>query len=304
MSKRALLALDEVEVPEGITAIFWNGTDSPPTDVEDVQFYCGPYRKGPDPIVSYLPQMPALQVVQVLSAGVDTVLSHLGTGTTLCNGRGLHDVSTAELAAALVLSTQRDLPALHAEQVHRRWSTHPPAPELADQTLLIIGHGGVGAAVQQRLAVFFHRVLLVASGPRQGVHGAADLPTLVPQADVIVVTVPATAQTRHLVDAAFLARMRPGALLVNVARGTVVDTSALLEQVESGRLRAALDVTDPEPLPPEHPLWKAPGVIITPHVGGGGAGALPRARALVRRQLQHWLAGEGMENTVAESHRG
>ena len=295
---RALLALDGVRVPAGVEASAWEPGAAPPADLAEVQFYCGPYRKGPDPVTGHLSGMPALQVLQVLSAGVDGLLPHLGAGTTLCNGRGLHDSSTAELALALVLAAQRDLPALFAEQVLGRWSTPPPARELVQQTALVVGYGGVGAAVAARLSAVLGRVLPVASRPRAGVHGAGELPDLLPLADVVVLAVPATERTHHLVDAAFLARMRSGALLVNVARGSVVDTAALLEHVTSGRLRAALDVTDPEPLPAQHPLWSAPGVIITPHVGGGGAGALPRARDLVSRQLQHWVRGEPLENVV------
>ena len=298
--RRALLALDGVKVPDGIKATIWQDGDPLPVDVNEVGFYCGPYREGPDPIIAHLSQLPALQVLQVLSSGVDDLLPHLTPGIRLCNGRGLHDVSTAELTAALVLAAQRDLPGLQVEQSMRRWSRHAPARELAEQTLLIIGHGGVGAAARQRLEGFFRHVLVVASGARPGVHAEGDLMTLVPQADVIVLAVPATTHTYHLVDETFLTAMRSNALLVNVSRGSVVSTTALLQQVQSGRLRAALDVTDPEPLPPDHPLWRTEGVIITPHVGGGGAGALPRARALVQRQLQHWLTGETLENVIVD----
>jgi phosphoglycerate dehydrogenase-like enzyme len=101
-----------------------------------------------------------------------------------------------------------------------------------------------------------------------------------------------------MVDAAFLARMRDGALLVNVARGAVVDTDALLGELSTGRLQAALDVTDPEPLPADHPLWRAPGLLLTPHVGGNTSAFLPRALRLVREQLRRHVAGEPLANIV------
>ncbi|MBB2903594.1 phosphoglycerate dehydrogenase-like enzyme [Kineococcus radiotolerans] len=290
--------MEKLDLPHGVEVTTWLPGSPPPADLEHVAFYCGPYRKGPDPIVPHLPHMPALEVVQVLSAGVDAVLPHLPTGTTLCNGRGLHDASTAELAVALVLAAQRGLPDLFVQQSRRNWTAPPPMQELGEQTLLIIGYGGVGTAVERRLSPLVKQVLRVASTARDGVHGPQALPHLLPQADVVVLAVPATARTYHLMDERALALMRTGALLVNVARGEVVDTDALLAETRSGRLRASLDVTDPEPLPVDHPLWVTPGVLITPHVGGGGSGALPRARALVSRQLRHWLAGEPLENVV------
>jgi hypothetical protein len=169
---------------------------------------------------------------------------------------------------------------------------------LADKTVLIVGYGSVGAAIEQRLAGFEVEVLRVARTAREGVAGLEDLPKLLPLADVVMLVVPATAQTRGLVDAEFLGRMKDGALLVNVARGIVVDTGALLAETSSGRLRAALDVTDPEPLPADHPLWKLPNVLITPHVGGGSTAFLLRALKLIREQLRRYAAGEPLLNQI------
>src|SRR5690606_24753505 len=173
-------------------------------------------------------------------------------GVTLCNAGGLHDTSTAELAVTLMLASLRGIPDFvrgqdAGEWRHRRWDS------LADRTVLIVGYGGIGAAIERRLAGFGVEGVRGAGRPRPGVAGLAELPELLPRADVVVLCVPLTDQTRRMVDAAFLARMRDGALLVNVARGGVVDTDALVSEVADGRLRAALDVTDPEPPPPGHP---------------------------------------------------
>ncbi len=168
--------------------------------------------------------------------------------------------------------------------------------------MLLVGYGAIGAAIERRLDGFEVEILRVARRARDGVHDLGELPRLLPQADVVIVVVPLTDQTRGLVDAGFLARMADGALLVNVSRGPVLDTEALIGELGSRRLRAALDVTDPEPLPARHPLWTAPGLILTPHVGGGTAAMLPRARALVSDQLRRFAAGEPLANVITGSY--
>jgi phosphoglycerate dehydrogenase-like enzyme len=171
--------------------------------------------------------------------------------------------------------------------------------------VLVLGYGNIGRAVARRFLPFEVSVTAVASRPRAGdelvdtVHGIHELPDLAARADVLVVIVPLTDATRGLVDAGLLARLPDGALVVNVARGPVVDTDALLAECASGRLRAALDVTDPEPLPEDHPLWTTPGVLITPHVGGATEAMRPRSLALIRRQLVAMRDGEPLLNVVA-----
>jgi phosphoglycerate dehydrogenase-like enzyme len=215
----------------------------------------------------------------------------------------VHDASTAELALALTLAALRRLPLFVRAQDAEEW--RPGVYDaLADKRVLIVGYGSIGAAVEERLVPFevdeVMRVARTARASARGpVHALSDLPRLLPRADVVVLCTPLTDETRGLVDADFLARMPDGALLVNVARGGVVDTKSLLEEVSSGRLRAALDVTDPEPLPAGHPLWSAPGVLITPHVGGPTSAFLPRAKRLLREQLGRWARGEELEHTVA-----
>jgi phosphoglycerate dehydrogenase-like enzyme len=289
-------------LPETIDAAVWDGTTPPPPQgvLDDVEFFCLPYMLG-GPALPLLRRLPALRVVQALTAGVDDLLPHLPAGVTACNARGLHDASTAELAVALTLASLRGIPQAVRNQDAGEWR-QKFHPALADRRVLIVGYGSIGAALEERLIPFECEVVRVARSARRAPHGpvhALDaLPELLPDADVVVLLVPLTEQSRGLAGAEFLGRMKDGALLVNVARGGIVDTKALLAELESGRLRAALDVTDPEPLPAEHPLWHAPNVLITPHVGGPTSAFLPRALKLLRTQLLHHLAGEPLANVV------
>ncbi|MGW5238843.1 2-hydroxyacid dehydrogenase [Monashia sp. NPDC004114] len=251
------------------------------------------------------PGLESLQVVQIQSAGYEQFVDGLPDGVLLCNAAGVHDASTAELAVALTLASVRELPELLAAQADSRWEPLRIRPSLADRSVLVVGYGRIGQAIAHRLQPFEVTVAAVASKARPGdglvdqVHGIDELPDLIGHHDVVVVIVPLTETTRSLVDADLLGRMRDGALLVNVSRGAVVDTDALAAACASGRLRAALDVTDPEPLPAGHPLWTTPGVIITPHIGGATQAMRPRAKALVRRQVEAMLAGSPLDNVVA-----
>ncbi|MFF5448465.1 2-hydroxyacid dehydrogenase [Streptomyces sp. NPDC012888] len=292
-------------LPEGFRYRRWDGEDEFPADPADCVFYVTPYMKSPALTVRPLARMPRLRVVQTLTAGIDHVLGGLGDlrpGVRLCNARGVHEASTAELALTLVLASLRGVPAMVRGQDEERW-LGGFYPALADKSVLIVGYGAIGAAVEDRLVPFecgsVTRVARSARAHARGpVHALEDLPGLLGAADVVVLTTPLTERTRGLVDKDFLARMKDGALLVNVARGPVVDTAALLAELEAGRLRAALDVTDPEPLPPGHPLWHAPHVLITPHVGGSSSAFEPRAKRLLARQLTRFAAGDPVENTV------
>jgi phosphoglycerate dehydrogenase-like enzyme len=272
--------------------------DPVPADLSGVEFYVPPY----DFNVASLElarRMPSLRIMQILTAGYEHILPYLPAGVTLCNAKGVHDTSTAELALGLTLASQRGLSEFFHAQAEGRWA-HEQYPSLADRTVLILGYGAVGCAVEQRLIPFEVEVVRVARTSRQHppVHGVEDLWALLPHADIVIVTIPLSASTRHLVDAAFLAAMKAGALLVNVARGGVVDTDALVNAVRAGRVRAALDVTDPEPLPSDHPLWSLPGVLISPHVGGNSTAFLPRARRLVCDQAVRFLNGSQLDNVV------
>ncbi|MFE2260821.1 2-hydroxyacid dehydrogenase [Streptomyces griseosporeus] len=297
---------DEIEgLPEGPNYRFWNGEPDFPADPADCAYYVVPYMKPSDVGVRPLPRMTSVEVVQTLSAGIDHVqpgLKHLRPGVRLCNARGVHEASTAELTLTLILASLRGIPDFVRAQDRGAW-LGGFRPALADKTVLIVGYGSIGAAIEDRLAPFeLARVARVARSARTTargpVHPLTDLPALLPEADVVVLSTPLTDTTRGLVDGVFLARMKDGALLVNVARGPVVDTKALLAEVESGRITAALDVTDPEPLPADHPLWRAPGVLVTPHVGGPTSAFMPRAKRLLADQLTRFVNREPLRNVI------
>lgn len=265
--------------------------------IDDVEVWVPPY--GFDDVDLSLPaRMGSLRLIQTLTAGVDHIASAVPSGVTLCNGRGIHEASTAELALALTLASLRGIDGFVRSQDRGEWAWSWQRA-LADRRVLILGYGAIGAAIEQRLTPFECEVVRVASRARDGVHGIDELPGLLPDADVVIVIVPLTPATRGLVDAEFLARMRPGALLVNVGRGPVVDTDALVAALDSGRITAALDVTNPEPLPPGHPLWRAPGVLISPHTGGSTSAMWPRAHRVVAAQLTRYAAGDPLAGVIS-----
>jgi phosphoglycerate dehydrogenase-like enzyme len=236
-------------------------------------------------------------VVQTLTAGFDRIRPHVPAGAVLCNARGVHDASTAEWAVTAILSSLRDFPYFAREQAAGRWS-YRFTGNLAGKTVLIVGYGSIGQAVERRLAGFEVDVLRVARSARDGVSPAADLPDLLPAADVVVLLAPMTAETTGMVDAAFLRRMKDGALLVNAARGALVVTADLVAELSSGRICAAMDVTDPEPLEPGHPLWALPNVLITPHVGASTPVSGATAVRFVRAQAERYIAGEPLANVI------
>jgi phosphoglycerate dehydrogenase-like enzyme len=269
----------------------------PLTDrLEEVAFYVPGYM-CPDDELALMAHMPRLQVVQLLTAGFDAARAHLPPGVTLCNAGGVHDASTAELGVGLILASLRGIDDFARAMPSGQWA-HSRREALVDKRVLVIGAGGVGTAVRNRIQAFEADVVMVGRTARPGVHPVEDLPSLLPDADVVVLTLPLDERTRGLVDAAFLSRLAEGALLVNLSRGPVVDTDALVAAVGSGRIRAALDVTDPEPLPAGHPLWSLPGVLISPHVGGNSSAFLPRARRLVSEQLQRFALGQPLASIV------
>jgi phosphoglycerate dehydrogenase-like enzyme len=283
--------------PAGLRYEVVDPTVSVPDSVADVAFYVTPYQPGGG-VGDVIERMRSLEVVQTLTAGVDAVRSRVPQGVTLCNGRGIHDASTAELALALVLASLRGIPGFVRAQGRSSWE---PGwrPALADKRVVLVGYGSIGEAIEARLRPFEVDVVRVARSARDGVHPIGDLPGLLPDADVVILIVPLTGETRGLVDADFLATMKQGALLVNVARGAVVDTDALVAALHAGRVTAALDVFDTEPLPADSPLWDAPGLLVSPHVGGASSAMWPRAHRLVRDQLHRFAAGEPLWNVMS-----
>jgi phosphoglycerate dehydrogenase-like enzyme len=282
----------------GLTVEVFTGDAPGPDDLGDVVFFTVPYDHpfGTEPIR----RLSGVRVVQALTAGYDDLIPLLHDGVTLCNARGLHDSSTAEHALGLILAAQRELPRWVRAQEAGRWE-HGHTRSLAGCRVLIVGYGSIGGALDARLRACEASTIRVARRPRPDdeVHGVGELDALLPSADVVVLVAPLTPETRGLLDARRLALLPDGALVVNVGRGAVLDTSAMVAEAASGRLRAALDVTDPEPLPPDHPLWRCPGVIITPHVAGGADAFYPMAAEFIAQQVRRFAAGEPLRNVVA-----
>lgn len=234
--------------------------------------------------------LPALRLVQTLHAGYEQWLPHLPDGVQLSNGRGAHGGSSAEWVVAALLSIYRELSLFGAHQSDGVWA--PKDTEtLIGKRVLVLGAGDLAVNLAARLTPFETDVILVGQRARDGVLAMADLDDVLPTADAVVAMLPDTESTRHVVDGDFLGKLRDGAIVVNAGRGGAVDTDALLAELNSGRLLAALDVTDPEPLPAGHPLWSAPGLLLTPHVAGSTAGAWARAWRVALDQIEVFAAG-------------
>ncbi|HEX5929736.1 MAG TPA: 2-hydroxyacid dehydrogenase [Solirubrobacterales bacterium] len=272
--------------------------------LEQVEVLVPPYRSGR--VLEALPKMPRLRLVQALESGVEWLLPHVPAGIPVCNARGAHDAAVAEWVVGAILAMQRKLPDHLDAQRESRWRDvvaggewQPPyAGDLEGATVLILGHGSIGAAVERRLQPFGVELLRVASRERAGVQAAAALPELVPRADVVVLLVPLTPATEGMIDAELLSAMRPGTLLVNAGRGALVDQPALTAALYDGRLRAALDVTDPEPLPADDPLWSAPNLLLTPHIAGDTPRRFRRSWELVGEQVSRLRDGRPLLNVV------
>ena len=258
-----------------------------------------PYMIAPAELAGLAGQ--AVSVVQSQMLGFDGVEHHLPPALAYCNAVGVHEAATAELALALMLASQRGLPDFVRAAGSGSWA-HVRYPGLTMQRVLVLGAGGVGREVARRLQPFDVDLVRVARTARTDdtgpVHSWDELDGLLPTAHAVVLAVPLDDATRGLVDDAFLGRMMPGALLVNVARGAVVDTDALTRAVADGRVRAAIDVTDPEPLPPQHPLWRLPGALVSPHVGGDIGSMNLRIDRLVREQIDLLRTGQPPKNVV------
>jgi phosphoglycerate dehydrogenase-like enzyme len=263
-----------------------------------------------------------VKVVQSMMAGVDWITPWLPKDVVLCDGRGIHDISASEWVLTAILSSLKRFPLYRDMQLREEWKGQASVADgflnehgaqmgqyrvlgddLAGKTVLIVGYGSIGAAIEARLIPFGVKILRIARSARPvpEVHAVADLRKLLPEADVVVVIVPLTDDTRGLIGAPELGLMKHGALLVNAARGPVVVTDALVDALIQHRIRAALDVTDPEPLPPGHPLWLAPNCLITPHVGGSTPEFIHRAFRFGAEQVRRYIAGKPLENVVTSA---
>lgn len=286
-------------LPEGVRVEVWDADTPPPASRVDI--VVPPYMKQG----GFLAQLADIEVglVQGQSIGYDGVREALPAGIRFANASTVHETSTAELAVALTLAAQRRIDLFAVNGTRGEWAP-VFAESLADRRVMLLGYGGIGTAIAARLAPFEVELVPVASRARDEdgvrVHGVKELHEVLPTVDIVIASLPGGEQTTGLIGEAELAALPDGALVVNVGRGSLIDTGALVRHVELGRIRAALDVTDPEPLPSDHALWGKPGVLISPHVGGASSAMQPRVRALIRRQIAHLLAGEEPENIVID----
>ncbi len=281
-------------LPEGVELVIWDGSAEPPDNADRTEFLVLLHDSS---FTAMFGAMPRLRVVQTVSAGVDYLVGKIPEHVTLCDGRGIHGGAVAEWVMTAILASVHEFPGFLRAQERREWTQHVTG-ELSGKRVLIVGAGDLGEHTARRVSAFDAEPVLVARHARDGVFATDQLPELLPTADIVVLVVPFTDETRHMVDQEFLAKMRDGALLVNAARGPVVVTEALLAELESRRLHAALDVTDPEPLPSDHPLWRAPNLLLTPHVAGAVQGFPVRAYTLVRDQISRYVKGEPLINVV------
>lgn len=291
------LARDLAPLPDGVEVVVWPMDGPAPRERFDL--VVPPYLS----MTAVLARLEGVEVglVQSQSIGYDGVMEHLPAGLRFANAASVHETSTAELAIGLAIAAQRRLDRFAVDTAAGRWAP-VFADSLADRRVLLLGYGGVGKAVAARLAPFEVDLTVVASRARDEdgmpVHGVPELPALLPSAEIVILTLPGGEETRGIVDDAFLSALPDGALVINVGRGSLVDTDALVDHIRRGRLRAALDVTDPEPLPDGHPLWGLPGVLIAPHVGGASSAMHPRIARLVRTQIERLAAGQDPLNVV------
>ena len=265
--------------------------------LDDITVYVPKYMAGPK---AYLPiaRMPNLRLIQLPNAGYEDALEILPPGVTLCNAAGVHTQSTAELALALTLASLRGLDRFVLNQQREVWG-HESLASLAGRRALVVGFGDIGKKIAEMLEVFAAEVVSVSRSGRDSTHTITELDELLPTADVVILIVPATPETNGFFDARRMRLMKPGSLLVNVARGSVVVTDDLVQVLNDGHISAAIDVTDPEPLPSGHPLWRAPNLIISPHVGGDSSAFEPRMLKLLETQLKRLAEGLEPLNIVA-----
>ncbi|MFP5020182.1 2-hydroxyacid dehydrogenase [Pseudonocardia phyllosphaerae] len=285
---------------EGVTPVVYDPDRPLPAEAAEARALVAPFLASSD-AVAMTEKMPHLELVQLLTAGAEAWIGRLPEGVQLSDGRGAHGGATAEWVVAVLLAVYRHLDRFVRAQDRGEWDYHQ-TEELAGKKVLVVGAGDVGEKIRARLAPFDVEITMVGRTAREGVHGWDELPRLLPAHDACVLVVPLTDETRGMVDAAFLAAMPDGALLVNGARGPVVDTDALLAELTAGRLRAAVDVTDPEPLPEGHPLWSAPGLLLTPHVGGSVPLAMRRAYGVAAEQIAAFARGEEPPNLVTGAY--
>ena len=287
---------DDLNVPSKFKRLSPATTPTEAGDFSEVTFYVPTYLGG-RPALELTKKMPYLKVLQVPNAGYDDALEFLRPGIALCNGRGIHDDSTAELAVGLTIASLRGFATFVRDQDKGEW-VNKNYESINDRKIGIVGFGSIGSTIARMLSGFSVEIVAFTQSGRDNTNAITDLDKHLPTLDVVILILPLTKESKHLFDARRLALMKDGALLVNVARGPIVDTQALIKELNSGRITAGLDVTDPEPLPKDHPLWKAKGVLISPHVGGNSSAFEKRARKLIESQLNLLVQGKPLNNVI------
>ena len=287
---------DDLNVPSKFKRLSPATNPAETSDLSEVTFYVQTYLGG-RPALELTKKMPNLKVLQVPNAGYDDAMEFLRPGITLCNGRGIHDDSTAELAVGLTIASLRGFATFVRDQDKGEW-INKNYDSINDRKIGIIGFGSIGSTIARMLSGFSVEIVAFTQSGRDNTIAIADLDKHLPTLDVVILILPLTKESKHLFDARRLALMKDGALLVNAARGPIVDTDALVKELNSGRLKAGLDVTDPEPLPKGHPLWSAKGVLISPHVGGNSSAFEKRARRLIESQLNLLAQGKPLNNVI------
>ena len=274
----------DLTLPAGMTHLETDGFVPSASQFDEIEFYVPSYMGGLKTI-EIIPKMKNLKVVHYNQAGYEDILPHIPQGVSLCNGTGIHDVSTSELAIGLTIASRRGFAEFMDNQKQGVWKrTRKPA--LADSHVGIVGYGHIGKRIGSLLEMFETKVTAFTRSGSDGSVKITEFDAYLPKLDVIILILPLTAESKNFMNAERIKKMKDGATLVNVARGAIVDTDALVAELHTGRITAGLDVTDPEPLPEGHPLWSAPNVIISPHVGGDSGAFQPRARTMVSQQLQ------------------
>lgn len=289
---------DDVEIPAGFKRLTPVSAPLDGENLGEITFFVPPYMGGRKALTPIL-RMPKLQVVQLPNAGYDDALEFARLGITICNARGVHDASTAELAVGLTIASLRGFPDFLRNQFRGEW-VRERRKSLTDSRVGIVGFGSIGQMIKKNLSGFAVEIVPFSRSGSEGSKRMSELDAELPNLDVVILSMSLNPENWKLFNAGRLALMKDGALLVNVARGPIVDTDALVAELNSGRILAALDVTYPEPLPKDHPLWSAKGVLITPHVGGESSAFEPRFRRLLEEQLQRLAAGEPLKNIVYE----
>jgi len=287
---------DDLNVPSKFKRLSPATNPADTSDLSEVTFYVPTYMGG-RPALELTKKMPNLKILQVPNAGYDDAMEFLRPGITLCNGRGIHDDSTAELAVGLTIASLRGFATFVRDQDKGEW-VNKNYDSINDRKIGIVGFGSIGSTIARMLSGFSVEIVAFTQSGRDNTIAITDLDKHLPSLDVVILILPLTKESKHLFDARRLALMKDGALLVNVARGPIVDTDALVKELNSGRITAGLDVTDPEPLPKGHPLWSAKGVLISPHVGGNSSAFEKRARRLIESQLDLLAQGKPLNNVI------